>query len=190
MNIFEAIKAYIPYNDQERFDKNNMLDLMAKYDDIFYRENMVAHMTSSAWVTNKNHDKILMAYHNIYKAWAWLGGHCDGEQNCLEVALREVKEESGVKNVKVVSDEIFSLEVLSVDSHFRKGQYVPTHIHLNVTYLLEADENDELFIKQDENSGVAWFKLEEVYDKVDEEWFKENIYRKLNEKLRTYYENN
>ena len=129
-----------------------------------------------------------MAYHKIYDSWAWLGGHCDGEKDCLKVALKEVREETGVKNVKPVSEDIFSLEILSVDSHMKKGKYVPTHLHLNVTYLLEADENDELFVKEDENSSVGWFGLDEAVKKSNEKWFKENIYTKLNKKLREKYE--
>lgn len=190
MGIFEDIANYRPYNVQEETDKKNILALMEKYDDIFCRDNEVAHMTASAWVVNKSHDKVLMAYHNIYDSWAWLGGHCDGERDCLKVAIKEVMEESGVKEVKPLSEDIFSLEVLSVDSHIKRGKYVPTHMHLNVTYLLEANEEETLSIKEDENSNVAWFYLDEVFEKSNEKWFKENIYRKLNEKLRRMYEDN
>ena len=190
MDIYSQIKQYVPYNEQEEADKKIILELMDKYDDIFYRQNKVCHMTASAWVINTKHDKVLMAYHNIYDSWAWLGGHCDGETDCLKVALKEVKEESGVKDVTPISEDIYSLEVLSVDSHIKRNKYVPTHLHLNVTYLLQASEDDELFVKQDENSGVAWFKLDEVFEKSNEKWFKENIYKKLNEKLRRHYENN
>ena len=60
---------------------------------------------------------------------------------------------------------------------------MPSHLHLNLTYLLEADENELLRIKADENSGVSWFFLDEAIEKSTEEWFKENIYSKLNKKL-------
>jgi len=190
VDILEAIKQYKPYNNQEEADKNNIIKLMQEYDDIFDRSNLIAHMTSSAWVVNKTHDKVLMAYHNIYNSYAWLGGHNDGDRDCLKVAIKEVKEESGINNVKPIDENIFSLEVLSVDSHMKKGKYVPTHLHLNVTYLLEADENENVHIKEDENSAVAWFKLDEALEKSNEEWFKENIYKKLNKKLREYYEKN
>ena len=188
MGILQDIKDFVPYNAQEEADKRNIISLMETYDDIFYRTNEIAHMTASAWVVNSNHDKVLMAYHNIYDSWAWLGGHCDGDEDCLAVAIREVQEESGIKNVRALDENIYSLEVLSVDSHIKKGKYVPTHLHLNVTYLLEADENELLKVKEDENSGVAWFYLDEVFDKSSEAWFKKNIYAKLNEKLRERYE--
>ena len=146
-------------------------------------------MTASAWVVNPDKTKVLMAYHRIYDSWAWLGGHCDGNKDCLAVAIREVREETGVENVVPLSEDIFSLEVLSVDSHFKRGEYVPTHLHLNVTYLLQADEKEDLHIKEDENSNVSWFGLDEAIERSNEEWFKQNIYKKLNEKLREIYEN-
>ena len=125
-----------------------------------------------------------MAYHKIYDSWAWLGGHADGERNLLETALREVREESGVTHVKPLSEDIFSVEVLTVDGHEKNGSYVSSHLHLNITYLLEADESDALHKKEDENCAVAWFGLEEAVEASTEEWFKKRIYRKLNEKLK------
>lgn len=189
MGIKEDILEYKPINAQEETDKVNILKLMDEYDNIFYRENEFAHMTSSAWVTNKARNKILLAYHNIYKSYSWLGGHCDGDENCLDVAIREVQEESGIKNVKPISDKIFSLEVLSVNAHMKKGKYVPTHLHLNVTYLLEADDKEELVVKEDENSAVAWFDIDKAVEASNEEWFREHIYSKLNRKLVERYEN-
>ena len=186
--MYEEIKAYTPYNVQEEKDRKTILAFLEKYPDAFERSNELAHMTSSAWVTNRDHNRILMAYHNIYDSWSWLGGHCDGNTNCLEVAIREVKEEAGITSVTPLSDKIFSLEVLSVNAHMKRGSYVPTHLHLNVTYLLEADDQETLVIKEDENANVAWFLLDEALHKSTEKWFVEHIYAKLNQKLRKTYE--
>lgn len=143
-------------------------------------------MTASAWIVNPGRTKVLMAYHNIYRSWAWLGGHADGERDLLQVALREAEEESGLKNVRPVSPEIYSVEVLTVDGHIKRGAYVSSHLHLNLTYLLEADEKDELFVKPDENSGVRWFSPEGAVQASSEPWIREHIYAKLNEKLRSF----
>ncbi len=188
MDIRQAIENYTPFNEQEAADKTLILAFLAANPDAFYRSNRIAHMTASAWVVNPARDKVLMVYHKIYDSWSWLGGHCDGDEDCLRVALKEVKEESGIEHVKALSDEIFSLEVLTVDSHYKKGIYVPTHLHLNVTYLLQADDHDPLVIKEDENSNVAWFGLDEALQRSTEKWFVENIYAKLNQKLRMMYE--
>ena len=99
-------------------------------------------------------------------------------------ALKEAREESGLEHISPYDGKIFSLESLTVDGHVKKGKYVSSHIHLNVTYLLEADEKEELKIKEDENSGLAWFSLDDVYQASSEEWMVLHIYRKLNAKLR------
>ena len=143
-------------------------------------------MTASAWTVNKARDKALMVYHNIYQSWSWLGGHADGEADLLAVALREVREESGVRTLRPVTEEIFSLEVLTVDGHWKRGQYVSSHLHLNLTYLLEADEAEALTVLEAENSAVRWFPLEEAVQASSEPWFQTNIYPKLNEKLRQF----
>ena len=114
---------------------------------------------------------------------AWLGAHADGEEDLLAVALREVREESGVKHARPASENIFSLEVLTVDGHEKRGAYVSSHLHLNVTYLLIADDSDALTVKPDENSGVRWFTPEGAIEASSEPWFRERIYKKLNAKL-------
>lgn len=109
-----------------------------------------------------------MIYHNIYKSWAWTGGHADGDSNLEHVALKEAEEETGLTNLKLLSDGI---QVLPVNSHIKKGKYVATHMHLDCCFLWEADENDILRIKADENSGVKWVNINEVLKITAEKYF-------------------
>ena len=185
MSVYEDIARYEPFNEQEMRDKDVILRFLEENDDAFLRENLIAHMTASAWVVNPKRDKVLMVYHRIYDSWSWTGGHADGEEDLLAVALREVTEETGVTHVRPVSKDIFSLETLTVDGHEKRGEYVPSHLHLNLTYLLEADDTEALRVCEDENKGVAWFGLDEALEASTEPWFVKRIYGKLNEKLKT-----
>lgn len=182
-DLIKQIESYCPYNEQEETDRQMILKCLKEEEDIFDRGNCLAHMTASAWVVNPGRTKVLMVYHNIYKSWSWLGGHADNEQDLLQVAVREVKEESGLARVRPVSEDIYSLEVLTVDGHEKRGAYVSSHLHLNVTYLLIADDSDALTVKPDENSGVRWFTPEGAIEASSEPWFRERIYKKLNAKL-------
>jgi len=184
--IIEKIKKYKPYNKQEEADKNLILRFINDNNDAFIRTNRIAHITSSAWIVNSDFSKVLMVYHNIYQSWSWLGGHADGDYSLLRVAIEEAKEESGMININVISEDIFSLESLTVEGHVKDGQYVSSHLHLNITFLLSADENEELTIKENENSDIAWFSLEQVIQNCKYEWFRERIYCKLNDKLSMY----
>ena len=184
MSIRGDIERYQPCNEQEARDRDVILTFLAENDDAFLRENRIAHMTASAWVVNRARTKVLMVYHRIYDSWSWTGGHADGEEDLLAVALREVREETGVRHVRPVTEEIYSLEILTVDGHEKRGAYVPSHLHMNVTYLLEADEEDALRVCEAENSGVRWFALDDALKASTEPWFVERIYKKLNEKLK------
>lgn len=185
LKLIAAIERYEPFNEQEKYDKPLILKLLRENPDAFLRENRLAHMTASAWAVNRDRDMVLMVWHNIYKSWSWTGGHADGDENLLHVAMKELGEETSVKNLHPVRDEIFSLEILTVDGHEKRGEYVPSHLHMNLTYLIEADESDALHICEAENSGVRWFSLEDALKASVEPWFVERIYKKLNAKLKS-----
>ena len=184
MGIYEQIKKYRPWNEQERQDQAVMLAFLEKNPDAFYRTNLLAHMTASAWVVNPARTRTLLVYHRLFDSWSWAGGHADGEEDLLAVALREVREETGLQRLRPVTEDIYSLEVLTVDGHEKHGTYVHSHLHLNLPHLLEAEEHQPLHVCEAENSGVAWFSLTDALSASTEPWFVERIYNKLNEKLK------
>ncbi len=186
MDLLQELQHYIPWNPQETLDREELLRRLQRGEELFTRENTSAHLTVSAWVVNPDRTQVLMAYHNLYDSWAWLGGHADGETNLLSVAVKEVREESGLSEVHPVSEQIYSLEILPVAGHEKRGNYVSSHLHLNLTYLLEADPFLPVRCKPDENSLVAWFSLEDAVAASKETWFQERIYPKLNAKLVNY----
>lgn len=183
MELREKLLEYVPYNEQEERDLEMMLSFLERGDCIYTRESLDAHITASAWITNRERNKILLAYHNIYDSWAWLGGHADGKKDLNHVAEKEAMEESGLKTVRPVSETIYSIEILTVSGHRKNGLYISSHLHLNVTYLLEADEEAELLQKSDENSAVRWFLTEEGISASSEPWMRTWIYRKLVDKM-------
>ena len=183
-NLKENIENFIPYNEQEEVERKIMLDYIRDFNDILTRQNEYGHFTSSAFVLNKERTKMLMIYHKIYNSWAWVGGHSDGDSDLLYVAMKEAKEETGIKNVAPISNDIYSLEIINVNGHEKRGKYVGSHVHLNVTYLLEADENEEIHIKEDENSGVKWVPIDEVLNVTSEIWVRDRVYTKIIEKMK------
>lgn len=185
MSILEDIRAFVPGCEQEQRDREAMLRFLAAHEDAFLRTNLTAHMTASAWVLSRDRRRVVMVYHNLYRSWSWTGGHADGGRDLLAVAMREVTEETGLRRLAPVTEGIFSLECLTVDGHEKRGQYVPSHIHMNVTYLLAA-EDDALREKPDENSGVAWFTPEEALAASTEPWMVQRVYRKLADRAAAY----
>ncbi len=167
MKTIDLIKNYIPKNEQEQVDKEAILSFIENNDDCLLRDNLIAHITSSGIVVNKERTKVLFAYHNIYDSWAWVGGHNDGDDDCAFVAMKEAKEETGINDVKVIGD-LAGLEIIYVANHIKREVYVGDHLHLNLTFLLEACEEEQLVINKDENSGVKWFLIDEIEEIISE----------------------
>jgi len=182
MNWIKSIEDYTACNEQEMKDKEVAEKCLKAFGDILTRDNGIAHVTSSGFVVNKTRNKVLMVHHNIFNAWSWPGGHADGEEDLLLVAIKEVREETGAKHVLPVSRDILSLDIIPVLGHIRKGKYVSPHLHISVAYLLEADENELTVVKPDENSGVQWIPLQEI-DKYCNEQHMKKIYSKIIDKI-------
>lgn len=184
MNYIDAIRNYVPRCEQEERDRDFFLRFTDSCSDHLSRENDFAHFTASAWAVSPDRSRVLMVYHNIYDSWSWTGGHADGEADMCAVAEKELREETGLENPRLVSAEPISLEILTVDGHMKRGKYVHSHLHLNLTYLFEADEDEVTHIKADENSGVEWFTVEDMFSAVSEKWMAENVYKKLCERAK------
>ena len=185
MALIDDIHAYRPVNEQEQADKLVILRALENDPNCFDRSAQ-AHMACSIWTVDPTLTQTLLVYHNIYDSWSWIGGHADGERDLAAVALRELSEETGMANAQLVdcgSGGVYSIEVLTVDGHVKHGEYVSSHLHLNVTYLAVADPREAVRVKPDENSGVRWAPIEDAVRLSTEPWIRDRIYRKLIDKL-------
>lgn len=182
-NIYQFVQNYIPYNDQEEKDKALILQQLSA-DNILTRKNHLAHLTVSAWIVSPDYQKVLMAYHNIYQSYAWLGGHLDGNADIVSVIKKEIQEESGLSEFHLIEDQLFSLEVLTVAGHVKNGEYVSSHLHLNLTFLCIANPDLPIHIRPSENSQIAWLEVDKINQSVSEVWFMKHIYQKLIDKVK------
>jgi len=183
MNLKEQIENYKPFNEQEQRDKEQFLNFINTFDDVLTRDNIFGHFSASAFVVNKEKNKMVVVYHNINDGWIYPGGHADGENDLLSVAIREVEEETGLK-AKVLDKSIFSIQSAPVKGHVKKGKYVSAHLHFDVVYLLEADDTIPLVYREDESSGLKWIPFSEADDKSMCDFIRP-IHKKLINKLKT-----
>lgn len=174
-----TIASYRPQDAREEAEQREMLDLIAREGDrLLSRECAYAHMTASSIIVNRDRSKTLLAFHKIYNSWAWTGGHADGDGDFEAVARREAQEETGIGGLRLLGRGAASLEVLPVWAHVRRGQTVGSHLHLNVSYLFEADEGEPLRVAEAENSAVGWIPVARLEEAVTEEDMLP-VYRKL-----------
>ena len=185
MNLRQKIENYIPFDEQEKKDKEQFLRFIDTFDDVLTRDNIFGHFSASAFLVNKKRNKMIVVYHIINDGWIYPGGHADGDDNLLSVAVREVEEETGLK-AKILDENIYAIQSAPVKGHIKSGKYVSSHIHFDVLYLMEADDRSPLKYKENESKGVKWISFEEADDKTMCDFIRP-IHKKLIEKLNDNY---
>lgn len=183
MNLRQKIENYIPFDEQEKKDKEQFLRFIDTFDDVLTRDNIFGHFSASAFLVNKKRNKMIVVYHIINDGWIYPGGHADGDDNLLSVAVREVEEETGLK-AKILDENIYAIQSAPVKGHIKSGKYVSSHIHFDVLYLMEADDRIPLKYKENESKGVKWISFEEADDKTMCDFIRP-IHKKIIEKLKS-----
>lgn len=179
--IAALLEGYRPHDPREAQDLACLRRYMARWPDLLSRENTALHFSASGLILDERHTQTLLCWHNLYKSWSWTGGHADGDGDLLAVALREAQEETGAV-CTAPGGRLLGVDILPVWAHEKRGAPVASHLHLNLTFLLQAQRAAPLTAKPDENSGVAWFALERLPE-ISSEPDMRPVYRRLLERL-------
>ena len=125
--------------------------------DCFNRQLAAGHITGSAWLLDAQGMTVLMTHHKKLNIWVQLGGHADGESDIAQVAMREAHEESGLDDLRLVTPEIFDIDIHAIPA---RGDE-PAHWHYDCRFLLQAAPGQEIVVS-DESHALAWVPLAEV----------------------------
>lgn len=140
---------------EEQAFPHQFIELL-KSSDAYQRTHLPGHLTGSAWILNTTKDKALLVHHAKLNKWVQPGGHADGDENILNVAVREAEEETGLKNFKII-EGIFDIDIHLIPE--RKD--FPAHDHYDIRFLLIADEKEPILVS-DESHDVKWISLNEI----------------------------
>jgi len=165
IDLGENILEYtIPYagkytltSDRDRNNARTVTEFINNCGAAFERDTAWGHITASAFVLNGSRDHLLLTHHTKLDLWLPLGGHCDGIKDPHFVALKEAYEESGLTHLRHVRDDVFDIDVHNIPA----SAEMPTHKHLDIRYLLEADMTAPLR-PTSESRALAWIKLEQL----------------------------
>lgn len=151
--LLKKLHDYQPFDEQEQSALKDTIAFVETHKDCFERSCDGGHLTGSAWVENFDGTKFLLTYHKKIDFWVQLGGHPEpGEHDILQVALRESKEESGLKSIVCLNPKIFDISIY----WFNQGKETP-HFHYDINFLLKAVDPMETIKISDESKDLRWF---------------------------------
>ena len=162
--LLQLLKKHQPSTQEETQFKQQTIEFVQANPDCFERSLLIGHVTGSAWIVDKSRQFTLLTHHRKLDKWFQTGGHCDGDSDVLNVALKEAHEETGLVNIQVISPDIFDIDMHEIPE--RKG--VPAHLHYDIRFLLEADINEPLIVSS-ESSDLAWVAISKVSQLNDSE---------------------
>jgi 8-oxo-dGTP pyrophosphatase MutT (NUDIX family) len=154
--LISALENYTSAYPTEVTFVSNFLYLLQS-DKAFERTHLPGHITGSVWVVDEAKEYVLLTHHAKLNRWLQLGGHADGDENVLRVALREAEEETGLKNFRLLSNTIFDIDIHPIPE--RKD--FPAHDHYDIRFLLQADRREKIIISE-ESHDVAWIPLAQL----------------------------
>lgn len=162
-DLYKALREYKPQDKNEKESLKKIIDFLNTNSNCFSRTNKAGHITGSALVIDGN-GNVLLNHHKKLDKWFQFGGHSDGDPNTLNVAKREVFEESGITDIDDLGGKIFDVDVHLIPEDKAKNE--PAHYHYDIRFLFIA-ENKEFKIS-DESKCIRWLSYKEARTYVNE----------------------
>lgn len=152
------LSKIIAYDNIEEEMINRMITFIQSHENPMDQKLEAGHLTGSAWIVNQERTKALFTHHTKLGMWLQLGGHAELQDRSIkDTALREAQEESGLRSVKFITEDILAVDIHLIPE--RKG--FPDHFHYDVQFLFEADENELLSITE-ESQDLRWIPFAKV----------------------------
>ncbi|MEK6780566.1 MAG: NUDIX hydrolase [Bacteroidota bacterium] len=147
--LLKELQSYQTSFPEEKEYIRSFLELLTS-NDAFHRTYLPGHITGSAWIINADKTKVLLVHHAKLNKWLQPGGHADGDDNVLRVA----EEETGLKQLTVIGEQIYDLDIHLIPT--RKD--FPQHFHYDIRFLVQADEKERIVVSE-ESHDVKWIPL-------------------------------
>lgn len=144
-------------------------------------KNLVKHFVTTAYLVNN--DKVALVHHGLRNVWLGFGGHIEEKETILEALDREIKEESGIRDYKLLNDggliksfragdegpdkpdETVREETLPNSIQIQPipfdRNYKNPHYHIDLIYYGTTDQTD-LSLEEGKGKDVKWVSVQDL----------------------------
>jgi 8-oxo-dGTP pyrophosphatase MutT (NUDIX family) len=158
--LLDELRAYHPCDDRERSMRERFVAFLETHGGAaFERALAIGHVTASAWIVDPARARAVLLHHRKLDRWLQLGGHVDGDPDVRRAALREAREESGLRTLRLVTENIYDVDVHAIPARAAEA----AHEHFDVRFALEADPREPLR-GNEESRDIRWIALADLAD--------------------------
>jgi len=155
--LLAELRAYRASDAREETMRARIVDFITTQPDAFERTLAVGHITASAWIVDPARAHALLLHHRKLERWLQPGGHVDGDPDVRAAALREAREETGLRTLRFATEAVYDLDVHPIPARGAE----PAHEHFDIRFALEADPREPLRGNV-ESVDLRWVPLGEL----------------------------
>jgi 8-oxo-dGTP pyrophosphatase MutT (NUDIX family) len=133
-----------------------MLQFLEEQENFYSRTNFAGHITVSAWLLSPDQQQAILVHHRKLDRWLQIGGHIEEEDtDIFATAVREIKEESGIAQITLLTPNIFDLDIHTIPANKQE----PSHLHYDIRLLYKLNNLYALDFSNTEIKGIRFFRL-------------------------------
>ncbi len=167
-SLLKIINEYLLQFPNEKQRQQQLIEFLSSHTtkDLTDWNNFEGHIVASRFVYSLEDEKFLVLYHNDLKMYLYPGGHVDDNDNSiLSAAEREVKEETGLVDFKLLKLTKNKMVPIDIDTHhisYNERLNLPEHLHFDFRYLFVIDKISDINIDKEELSDYKWIDINDL----------------------------
>lgn len=123
---------------------------------VYRGPNSSEHLTVSSFVFSPNFAHVLLCHHRKGNFWVQLGGHIErGDATLQDAALREAREESGIRESR-----LRAAGVIDLDRHALSAGFGGCKVHWDVGFAFVSELLTP--VSSEESHAVAWSPINDL----------------------------
>lgn len=185
--VLDLVENYLKLFPEEEDRQKEIIRFIKENTDIINWNNFDGHLVAGGFIYARKERKFLLLYHKDLKMFLYPGGHVDkNDLNILETAKREIQEETGLLDFKLIRISNNELIPIDIDTHvidYNEKLNLPEHYHFEFRYLFEIDEIKEINFDIEEIKEFKWISIEDLKSDKNFEMITRKIEKVLMEEI-------